>query len=50
MFAFWDKTSKESTLVVATHGIIKKSNKIPLSDLDKAERMRKLYFELKAKL
>lgn len=49
MFAFWDKISKDSTLVIATHGIVKKSNKIPLSDLDKAERMRKLYFALKVK-
>jgi hypothetical protein len=29
LLAFWDKTNKEETLVVATHGFIKKPDKVP---------------------
>ena len=48
LLAFWDKSDRMDTVVVATHGIIKKMDKIPQSDIDKAERIRKLYFEQKA--
>ena len=47
LFAFWDKTDKSDTVVISTHGLIKKTGKTPKGDLDKAERYRKLYFELK---
>ena len=47
VFAFWDKTSKIDTLVIATHGIIKKTQKTPKSEITKAERIRKEYFENK---
>ncbi len=47
LFAFWDKTDKTDTIVISTHGLIKKTDKTPQGDLDKAERLRKLYFELK---
>lgn len=46
LFAFWDKRVGTETLVISTHGIIKKSEKTPQSDLDKAARLRKLYFTL----
>jgi phage-related protein len=36
-------------LVVATHGIVKKSQKTPKSDIVKAEGIRKQYFEKKNK-
>ena len=49
LFAFWDKSEKIDTVVIATHGLIKKTNKTPQGDLDKAERLRKKYFELKNK-
>lgn len=42
-FAFWDKTNK--TLVVSTHGIIKKFDKIPRVEILKAERIREEYFK-----
>lgn len=42
LFAFWD-TEKE-TLVVATHGIVKKTQKTPKKEIEKAERIRKEYF------
>jgi len=45
LFAFWDKTDKTTTLVVATHGIIKKSDKIPEAEINKAKRIMKKYFE-----
>ena len=47
LFAFWDKTNKKETLVLATHGIIKKTQKTPKSEIKKAEDIRRIYFELK---
>ena len=49
LFSFWDKTDKTVTLVVATHGIIKKTNKIPRADIEKAKTIMKQYFEQKQK-
>lgn len=49
LFAFWDKSDKSDTVVISTHGLIKKTDKTPQSDLDKAERLRKEYFKLKEK-
>ena len=45
LFAFWDKRDKEDTLVICTHGIIKKTDKVPSKDIEKADRLRKFYFE-----
>ncbi|PKP15158.1 MAG: addiction module toxin RelE [Bacteroidetes bacterium HGW-Bacteroidetes-23] len=47
LFAFWDKTDKEDTIVVSTHGIIKKTDKIPKKEIEKAERIRLQYFNEK---
>jgi len=47
IFAFWDKTEKIETLVLATHGIIKKTGKTPEKEIEKAENIRLKYFELK---
>ena len=47
IFAFWDKTDKTETLVIATHGVIKKSNKVSKSEIEKTKRIRKEYFENK---
>jgi phage-related protein len=44
-FAFWDKTNKQETLVISTHGIEKKSGKVPKSEIQKAENLRTNYFE-----
>jgi len=49
LFAFWDKSEKTDNVVISTHGLIKKTDKTPQADLDKAERLRKKYFELKVK-
>lgn len=45
LFSFWD--TETETLVIATHGIIKKSQKTPPKEITKAEEIRKKYFELK---
>ena len=44
LFAFWDKTEKTETLVVSTHGIVKKGSKVPKAAIEKAEQIRKDYF------
>ncbi|MBQ9361809.1 MAG: type II toxin-antitoxin system RelE/ParE family toxin [Bacteroidaceae bacterium] len=45
LFAFWD--TEEETLVIATHGIIKKTQKTPAKEITKAERIRQEYFKSK---
>lgn len=45
LFAFWD--TERETLVVATHGIIKKVWKVPTKEIAKAEELRRKYFENK---
>lgn len=47
LFAFWDKTGKSETVVISTHGLIKKTDKTPYAEIEKAEKIRKLYFERK---
>ena len=47
LFAFWDKTDKKDTLVIATHGIEKKTQKTPKKEIIKAESLRKKYFNEK---
>ena len=45
LFAFWD--TETDTLVIATHGIIKKTQKTPKKEIAKAERIRQEYFKAK---
>ena len=45
-FAFWDKTDEGETLVISTHGIIKKVTKIPKSEIERAMKIRAVYLEL----
>lgn len=47
LFAFWDNEGRNLTLIVSTHGIIKKTNKTPREEIKKAERIKKEYFENK---
>lgn len=42
LFSFWD-TNKNS-LVIATHGIIKKTQKTPKKEIEKEENFRSEYF------
>ena len=45
LFAFWD--TENDALVIATHGIVKKTQKTPKKEIEKAERLRKEYFDYK---
>ena len=47
LLAFWDKTEKAETLVIVTHGFIKKTQKTPQSEIKKAEKIREQYFKEK---
>lgn len=49
LLAFWDKTDNTDTLVIATHGIVKKTDKIPKAEIQKAKTIMKQYFEQKNK-
>lgn len=45
IFAFWD--TENDTLVVTTHGIIKKTQKTPSKEIKRAEDIRIEYFNIK---
>ncbi len=45
LFAFWDSRGERQTLIVCTHGLIKKTNKTPKSEINKAEEIRKNYYK-----
>lgn len=47
MLAFWDKTDKATTLVVSTHGFIKKRSKVPDNEIQKAIQQRIKYLNEK---
>lgn len=47
IFAFWDSTQDQHTLIIGTHGLDKKTNKTPRQEIEKAKRSRKNYFEQK---
>jgi phage-related protein len=47
LLAFWDKSDNKETLVIATHGFIKKTDKVPVKEIDRAVRLRNKYFENK---
>lgn len=61
LFAFWDtehhtkhnngvEIERRETLVVATHGIVKKTRKTPAKEIRKAEELRTQYFDNKKNL
>ncbi|MBU2553030.1 MAG: type II toxin-antitoxin system RelE/ParE family toxin [Bacteroidales bacterium] len=45
LLAFWDKSDTGNTLVISTHGIIKKTSKVPEYQIQKAKQLRLKYFE-----
>ena len=49
VLAFWDKTQPIDTLVIATHGFIKKTQRTPQKEINKAISIRELYFKNKQK-
>lgn len=44
LLAFWDKTDKSDTVVISTNGLIKKTDKIPKNEIERAENLRETYF------
>ena len=47
LLAFWDKANNRETLVIATHGFSKKTDKIPAGEIIRAIKLREKYFENK---
>lgn len=45
LFAFWDKDVR--AMVIATHGLIKKTQKTPQKDIQRAEAIMKTYYQQK---
>ena len=47
LLAFWDKESK--SLIIATHGLVKKTQKLPAKELKRAKEIRNRYLNSKNK-
>ncbi len=47
ILAFWD--TETSALIVTTHGFVKKTNKTPRKEIERAIAIRKEYFDQKKK-
>lgn len=45
VLAFWDKSNDLETLVITTHGFVKKTGRLEKKQIEKAENVRKKYFE-----
>ena len=43
LLAFWDKSDNKQTMVIATHGFIKKVDKVPDQEIDRAVNLREKY-------
>jgi phage-related protein len=48
LLAFWDKQDKVETIVFATHGFKKKTDKVAKKEILKAEKIRIQYFKNKS--
>jgi phage-related protein len=47
ILAFWDSEDDKETLILATHGFDKKTNKTPKSEIRRAESIKATYFKNK---
>jgi len=45
LFAFWHKTGNKETLIVCTNGLIKKMDKTPPGEIERAERIKRDYLK-----
>lgn len=43
LLAFWDSSTQKQSLVIATHGFIKKTEKVPIKEIKKAEQIKRNY-------
>ena len=50
LLAFWDKSNYLNTLVIATHGFIKKVDKVSENEISRAVKLRNKYLENKQNL
>ncbi|MEY3860879.1 MAG: hypothetical protein RIS50_1160 [Bacteroidota bacterium] len=46
LLAFWDKRENSNTLVVVSNGFVKKTQKTPKVEIDRAINLRSKYFDL----
>jgi mRNA-degrading endonuclease RelE of RelBE toxin-antitoxin system len=49
LLAFWDKTDSHNTLVISTHGFVKKRSNVSDFEIQKAQQIRIKYFNIKEK-
>ncbi len=47
LLAFWDKQGATDTLVITTHGFVKKTQKTPKKEIERAEKLREDYLSSK---
>ncbi|MFD1631341.1 type II toxin-antitoxin system RelE/ParE family toxin [Pseudopedobacter beijingensis] len=47
LLAFWGKSSTENTLVISTHGFVKKRSKVADKEIQRAIQLRTKYFNQK---
>ena len=47
LLAFWDSTGSEKTLIVCTSGFVKTTAKTPPAEIERAEKLKKAYMDLK---
>lgn len=45
LLAFWDKRDSSETLVIATHGFVKKTQKTRKTELSRARKIMEYYFK-----
>jgi phage-related protein len=45
LIAFWDKRNGKNTLVICTHGFIKKTDKLPMKEMQRARELMKQYLQ-----
>ena len=44
LLAFWDKRETNKSLVIATHGFLKKGDKVPKNEIERALKLKENYF------
>lgn len=44
LLAFWDKRSKNNTLVICSSGFVERTGKVPKKEITRAQKLRKDYF------
>ncbi|MEO6286220.1 MAG: type II toxin-antitoxin system RelE/ParE family toxin [Dyadobacter sp.] len=49
LLAFWDKSNTQQTLVISTHGFVKKQSRVPDTEIGRALQIRDKYFQEKEK-